>query len=106
MFAALTFALSIVRFLDGDELEHVHSAWYVLNGALPYVDFFEHHHPLLWYLLAPALALTGESANAVVVLRLGFFLLVRPPPGRPTASPSSAGRRARPRGSACSCCCR
>ena len=47
VFAALTLALSIVRFFDGDELEHVHSAWHVLNGALPYVDFFEHHHPLL-----------------------------------------------------------
>ena len=76
VFAVLTFALSIFRFLDGDELEHVHSAWHVLNGALPYVDFFEHHHPLLWYLLAPVLALTGESAHAIILLRLGFFLLV------------------------------
>jgi 4-amino-4-deoxy-L-arabinose transferase-like glycosyltransferase len=75
-FAVLAFALSIFRFLDGDELEHVHSAWHVLNGALPYVDFFEHHHPLLWYLLAPVLALTGESAHTIVLLRLGFFLLV------------------------------
>ena len=76
VFAVLTFALSIFRFLDGDELEHVHSAWHVLNGALPYVDFFEHHHPLLWYLLAPVLALTGESAHTIVLLRMGFFLLV------------------------------
>ena len=76
VFVVLTFALSIFRFLDGDEFEHVHSAWHVLNGAIPYVDFFEHHHPLLWYLLAPALTLTGESANAMVLLRLGFFLLV------------------------------
>ena len=76
VFAVLTFALSIFRFLDGDEMEHVHSTWHVLNGAVPYVDFFEHHHPLLWYLLAPVLALTGESAHAIVLLRLGFFLLV------------------------------
>jgi 4-amino-4-deoxy-L-arabinose transferase-like glycosyltransferase len=76
LFAALALALSILRFFDGDEIEHVHSAWHVVNGAMPYVDFFQHHHPLLWYLLAPALALTGESANAVVVLRIGFFLLV------------------------------
>jgi hypothetical protein len=75
-FACLALALSVFRFFDGDELEHVHSAWHVLNGALPYVDFFEHHHPLLWYLLAPVLPLTGESANAMVLLRLGFFLLV------------------------------
>ena len=76
VFLALTLALSIFRFLDGDEVEHVHSAWHVLNGAVPYVDFFEHHHPLLWYLLAPVLAIAGESAGTIVVLRLGFFLLV------------------------------
>ena len=76
VFLALTLALSIFRFLDGDEVEHVHSAWHVLKGAVPYVDFFEHHHSLLWYLLAPLLALTGETAHAVVVLRLVIFLLV------------------------------
>ena len=72
---ALTLALALFRFLDGDELEHVHSTWHVLRGALPYVDFFQHHHSLLWYVLAPLLALTGESAHAVTVFRLGFFLL-------------------------------
>ena len=66
-FLALTLVLSIFRFLNDDEVEHVHSAWHVLNGALPYVDFFEHHHPLLWYVLAPVLAITGESARAVIV---------------------------------------
>ena len=72
---ALTFALSVFRFLNDDEVEHVHSAWHVLNGALPYVDFFEHHHPLLWYVLAPVLAVTGESARAVIGLRVVFFLV-------------------------------
>ena len=75
VFLALTLALSLFRYLDADELEHVHSTWHVLNGALPYVDFFQHHHSLLWYVLAPVLALTGESAGTVVVFRLVFFLL-------------------------------
>jgi hypothetical protein len=73
---ALVFAMSIFRYFDSDELEHVHSAWYVLNGAVPYVDFFEHHHSLLWYLLAPVLAVLPESASALVALRLVMFLLV------------------------------
>jgi hypothetical protein len=73
---ALVFALSAFRFFDGDEIEHVHSAWYVLNGAVPYVDFFEHHHALLWYLLAPALAVLPEAASTMIALRLAFFLLV------------------------------
>ena len=75
VFLALTLALSIFRFLDADELEHVHSTWHVLNGAVPYVDFFQHHHPLLWYVLAPALAVAGESAATLVLFRLVFFLL-------------------------------
>ncbi len=75
IFLALTFALSIFRFLDADELEHVHSTWHVMNGAVPYIDFFQHHHPLLWYVLAPALAAAGESAATLVLFRLVFFLL-------------------------------
>jgi 4-amino-4-deoxy-L-arabinose transferase-like glycosyltransferase len=75
VFAALALALSVFRFLDADEMEHLHSTWHVLNGALPYVDFFEHHHALLWYALAPLLALTGQSAGAVIVFRLVFFAL-------------------------------
>jgi hypothetical protein len=75
VFVALTLALSVFRFLDGDEVEHIHSTWYVLNGALPYVDFFEHHHSLLWYCLAPLLMLTGQSASALIAFRLVFFAL-------------------------------
>ena len=73
--AALTLAISLFKYLDGDELEHIHSTWHVLNGRLPYVDFFEHHHSLLWYCLAPVLAVTGPSVSAVIVFRLAFFLL-------------------------------
>ena len=76
VFLAITLALAGFRFFDGDEIEHVHSAWHVLNGAVPYVDFFEHHHSLLWYLLAPVLAVLPESASALVALRLVMFLLV------------------------------
>lgn len=75
VFAVLTLALSVFRFLDNDELEHLHSAWLVLSGGLPYVDFFQHHHPLLWYCLAPVLAVTGQSASAVIAFRLLYFLL-------------------------------
>jgi hypothetical protein len=76
VFLAITLALSVWRFLDSDEIEHVHSAWHVLNGAVPYVDFFEHHHPLLWYLLAPALAVLPETASTVIALRVMLFFLV------------------------------
>ena len=36
-----------------DTLEHIRASLAVAFGLTPYVDFFEHHHPLLWYLFAP-----------------------------------------------------
>lgn len=56
----------------GEEIEHVHVAWRVAQGAVPYLDFFEHHHPLLWYLLAGALPWVGESGDTIGVLRLAL----------------------------------
>ena len=37
----------------GDDVEHIHSAWLVFQGKIPYVDFFQHHNPLIWYIFAP-----------------------------------------------------
>jgi len=45
--------LIAVRYYDADELEHVHAAWSVFKGLLPYRDFFEHHTPWYYYALAP-----------------------------------------------------
>ena len=36
-----------------DTLEHIRASLAVASGLLPYTDFFEHHHPLLWYVSAP-----------------------------------------------------
>jgi len=46
-----------VRFFDPDELEHAHGAWNVFRGLVPYRDFFEHHTPWYYYLLAPFFSL-------------------------------------------------
>jgi hypothetical protein len=75
VFVALTLGLALARFLDADELEHVHATWLVLQGQVPFRDFFEHHHPLLWFTLAPVLGLIGESATTLVIFRALFFLL-------------------------------
>jgi hypothetical protein len=63
-------ALAWFRYIDTDEIEHLHSAWHVSIGHVPYVDFFEHHHALLWYCLAPVLALLNQSAQTVVTMRM------------------------------------
>jgi hypothetical protein len=51
-FLAARLPLLTSRRFDSDEFEHAHVAWYVLQGHLPYRDFFEHHPPLFHYLLA------------------------------------------------------
>ena len=42
-----------VRYFSPDEFEHLHAAWSVSKGLLPYRDFFEHHTPWLHFFLAP-----------------------------------------------------
>lgn len=50
---------------DSDEIEAVHTAWKILNEGLIYRDFFQHHHPLLYYLLVPLVFAGGESMAAL-----------------------------------------
>jgi len=40
------------RTFDPDEFEHMHSAWLISQGFLPYIDYFEHHTPAMHFLLA------------------------------------------------------
>jgi 4-amino-4-deoxy-L-arabinose transferase-like glycosyltransferase len=39
--------------LDPDESQHLHAAWLIAQGRVPYRDFWEHHMPLLPWALAP-----------------------------------------------------
>lgn len=61
---------------DHDEVEHLHAAWLVAQGARPFVDFFEHHHPTLWYLAAPLVGLFSDPFRLVVAGRLADLLLL------------------------------
>lgn len=58
-----------------DEFEHLHASWLVSIGKVPYKDFFEHHHPLLWYVSAP---LVGAFYNQVAIFYVmrGISVLV------------------------------
>jgi len=47
--------LAFIFFQRGDlwdETEHAHVAWLISRGRRPLDDFFQHHQPLLWSLLA------------------------------------------------------
>ncbi|MCX5858658.1 MAG: glycosyltransferase family 39 protein [Proteobacteria bacterium] len=76
LLASLVLVNSLNRYFDHDEFEHIHSAWYVTINQFPYLDFFEQHHPLLWYLLAPFLILLGLSTQTVMVLRILMFVFI------------------------------
>lgn len=56
--AILLFQLSLAgtRTHDPDEFQHAHSAFLIAQGQRPYLDYFEHHPPLLHFALAPVIA--------------------------------------------------
>jgi hypothetical protein len=57
-----------------DEMEHLHASWCVSQGMVPYRDFFEHHPPGFYALLAPGFALTDVAqsfANAWTFMLAG-----------------------------------
>lgn len=58
-------------YLAQDHSEHLHAAWLIWQGEVPYRDFFEHHNPLLWYLLAPIMPLFYQNA---LILYFSRFL--------------------------------
>ena len=71
--------LSLVRIFYSygfymDTLEHIHAAWLISEGKVPYRDFFEHHHPLLWYLLSPITQFFYRDVNVIYAARLVVVL--------------------------------
>jgi len=64
---ALAWILSLF-FQDAypDEIEHLHVAWLIGKlGLVPLRDFFQHHTPLLWELLAPYYRSGGAGAEGL-----------------------------------------
>ena len=45
-----------------DTFEHLRMSRLVSLGNMPYRDFFEHHHPLLWYMFAPLMKVLPHNA--------------------------------------------
>jgi len=68
-------SISLSHQFDQDEFEHIHTAWYIENGHSPYTDFFQHHHPLFWYVILPFLFFFGHTTKTLIALRLAMFVL-------------------------------
>jgi hypothetical protein len=55
--------------LDPDESEHLHAAWLVADGRVPYLDYWDHHAPLFFYLVAPLTRWLPDSPSVYFVAR-------------------------------------
>jgi Dolichyl-phosphate-mannose-protein mannosyltransferase len=67
--------LSQRRAFDQDEFLHVHSAWSIFKGLLPYRDYFDHYTPLFHFFLVPFFhffKVESDSADAIA-----FFFFAR-----------------------------
>ncbi|HOT28306.1 MAG TPA: hypothetical protein PLU72_08960 [Candidatus Ozemobacteraceae bacterium] len=62
-------------YVDHDEVEHLHSAWLMSQGLLPFRDFWQHHLPTLWILIAPATAWFDAGSSLVETTRLSCLLI-------------------------------
>ncbi|MBR5154112.1 MAG: glycosyltransferase family 39 protein [Alphaproteobacteria bacterium] len=70
----IVYGLIFSGFQIVDEFEHLHASFLVSQGKLPYRDFFEHHHPLLWYVSAPIVGLFFDNVAIFYIMRVFSFL--------------------------------
>ena len=64
------------QFLQNDENEHIYNAYMIFLGKTPYLDFFEHHNPLMWYLLSPSYKIYENNINIYYLFRFLMFVCV------------------------------
>jgi len=60
---------------NGDNIEHIHSSFLVASGKVPYLDFFQHHNPLLWFLFAPVVQFFAYNATITEIVCFISFLI-------------------------------
>ena len=56
-----------------DEIEHLHAAWLISIGQLPFRDFLEQHHPTIWFFASPIVARFQSTQWLVFAARLFDF---------------------------------
>ena len=69
----LRIGIVVNRRIDPDESQHLHVAWLVMQGQVPYRDFWEHHLPFFHYAMAP---LTWWLADRPEIYFAGRALMV------------------------------
>jgi hypothetical protein len=66
--------LSIVRYFDSDEMSHMHWAWLVAQGKIPYRDFFYYNLPGYQYLIAWPFLL-APSSSILILTRIWQLIM-------------------------------
>src|SRR5438132_3107032 len=59
--------------IGSDEPQHAHVAWAWVHGFVQYRDVFDNHTPLFHLLSAPLVALIGERADIMALLRCSII---------------------------------
>ncbi|MBI3779697.1 MAG: glycosyltransferase family 39 protein, partial [candidate division NC10 bacterium] len=65
--------LLINKIFDPDEFQHLHNAWMLAHGFIPYRDFWRDHTPLLMVVLSPFARMFDESVLYLFVGRTVAF---------------------------------
>ncbi|MEI7634824.1 MAG: glycosyltransferase family 39 protein [bacterium] len=58
---------------DSDEPQHLHVAWGWANGLPQYSETFDNHAPLFYLVNAPLVALLGERADILILMRMAML---------------------------------
>jgi hypothetical protein len=68
--------------IDAAEFENLQASWLVSQGFVPYLQFFNHHTPFFFYLVAPFFPLFGQiqtdptvAIQSISILRMGMVFL-------------------------------
>lgn len=64
------FVSGINYFFDNDELAQAQDVYLIMNGLIPYKDFFALHSSLFHWMLTPFFILKGFSFDAIIAARL------------------------------------
>lgn len=67
--ALMRFHLSLFRYFDPDEFAHLHWAYQIMIGYIPYKDFFIYHIPFYQWFLLP-IFLLPQSPEAIIFSRV------------------------------------
>lgn len=67
-FAAVVY-WTFTQAMNPDEMEHLHATYLLLEGRVPYRDFWQNHTPTLWFVFAPIMAAWPVDASICYVAR-------------------------------------